>query len=487
MGDGPVARDVQATFADFVLFHARSRPEKPAIILVDRVATYGMLAQGMLRVEDRLRALAIPPGELVCVTLGSAIRHLIVAAALFRLGLPVISATPASAVVRLGLPVKLFLHDAGAPMIPGQRQVMAGDDWFVGEVRPIPAPQPSGFVDEDAICRVEVSSGATGRPKAVSTTVGALYQRLNTSYMAINAGVWNRLMCLPGLGGAWGFVLATHALRAGRTLLVADSPRDALDMIAVYDVDALAASVQQVRDLVGRHEKAPVPCHSLRVLIAAGGLLPPALLREARTRLCSQIIMHYGSTEMGATAFGAVDALPEVEGATGYVIPDVDVEVVGENGERLGADEDGVLRVRTPWGGRPFPPGSPDANPDFRDGWFYPGDRGRITTAGLLVLSGRASEVINSGGVKKAPELVEDVVLQHPSVADAAAFGAMSASGIEEINIAVVLRAPIGERVLIAWCAQRKIAVARVFVVDEIPKTPMGKIRRNDLKARLLA
>ena len=191
MDDGPVVREVQATFADFILFHSRSRPGKPAIILVDRVATYGMLAQGMLRVEDRLRALAIPPGELVCVTLGSAIRHLIVAAALFRLGLPVISATQAGEIVRLGLPIKLFLHDAGEPMIPGLRQVLAGDDWFVGEDRPIPASQPGGFVDDDAICRVDVSSGATGRPKAVSTTVGAHYHRLITSYSAINAGVWN--------------------------------------------------------------------------------------------------------------------------------------------------------------------------------------------------------------------------------------------------------------------------------------------------------
>ncbi len=93
-----------------------------------------------------------------------------------------------------------------------------------------------------------------------------------------------------------GFVLATHALRAGRTLLVAESPRDALDMIAVYGVDALAASVQQLRDLVDRHEKSPVPCHSLQVVVAAGGLLSPALLREARARLCSRIVIHYGST-----------------------------------------------------------------------------------------------------------------------------------------------------------------------------------------------
>jgi acyl-coenzyme A synthetase/AMP-(fatty) acid ligase len=94
--------------------------------------------------------------------------------------------------------------------------------------------------------------------------------------------------------------------------------------------------------------------------------------------------------------------------------------------------------------------------------------------------------VINSGGVKIAPELIEEVLRQHGSVAEAAAFGAAGASGIEEINVAIVVRAPVAERAIIDWCAQRRIEVARVFMVDELPKTSVGKIRRNDLKQRLV-
>ncbi|MGA2495464.1 MAG: fatty acid--CoA ligase family protein [Roseiarcus sp.] len=486
MSDAPGPHDVRATFADFILFHARSRPSKPAIILADRIATYGMLAQGMLQVEDRLRALVIPRGELVCVTLDNAVRHLIVAAACFRLGLPVISAASASDIFRLGLPIKLFLHGAGESMIPGLRQVLVGDDWFVGEARPIPAARAEGFANDETICRVDLSSGATGRPKAVSTTVGALYHRQTNCYTSIDAGVWTRQLILPGLSGAWGFVLATHALRAGGTLLKADSPREALEMIAAYGVDALAASAQQLRDLVVSHQKSPVPCHSLRVAFTCGGLLSSALAREARVRLCGLLINHYGSTEMGSTAVGVVDGLPEIEGATGYAIPGVDLEVVDEHGERLDADTEGLVRIRSPWGGRPFPPESANGRPGFRDGWFYPGDRGRLTPEGLLVLGGRASEVINSGGVKIAPELVEEVMLRHESVAEAAAFGAPGASGIEEINVAIVVRAPVAERAIVNWCRERKIEVSRVFIVEELPKTPMGKIRRNELKSRLV-
>jgi acyl-coenzyme A synthetase/AMP-(fatty) acid ligase len=334
---------------------------------------------------------------------------------------------------------------------------------------------------------VDVSSGSTGRPKAISTSVAAVHDRLVNCYATVNGGAWSRLLCLPGLNGSWGFTLATHALRAGRTLLTADSARAALDMIAVYGVDAMAASTQQVRDLVEVHEKSPLPCHSLRGLLASGGAMSSALLREARTRLCGRVVIQYGSTELGMTAIGAADEMPAIDGASGYVAPGVELQVVDERGQDVGADIDGVIRIRAPWQGEPFPPQGAKANADFRDGWFYPGDRGRVAPDGLLVLAGRVTELINSGGAKIAPEVVEEVLLGHRSIAAAAAFGAAGSGGVEDINVAVVIRAPIAEAAIIEWCAQHKIEVTKVFIVPQIPRTDMGKVRRGDLKAQLLA
>src|SRR5580704_12116091 len=154
-----------ATFADFILLHAKTQPGKPAIILPDRVATFAMLAQGMLRVEDRIRTLGLAPGDLVCVSIDNAIRHLIVAAALFRLGLPVMSAVDARDISQLRLPVRLFLHEIGQPMVPGLRQVLVDDSWFAGDDRSVVVHGPGGSADHEAMCRVVVSSGTTGRPK----------------------------------------------------------------------------------------------------------------------------------------------------------------------------------------------------------------------------------------------------------------------------------------------------------------------------------
>ena len=76
--------------------------------------------------------------------------------------------------------------------------------------------------------------------------------------------------------------------------------------------------------------------------------------------------------------------------------------------------------------------------------------------------------------------------MRHPNVVEAAAFGALGADGIDEIHLAVAARAPIAERPLIDWCSERGLAVARVFFVESLPRTPLGKIKRDELKASLM-
>jgi acyl-coenzyme A synthetase/AMP-(fatty) acid ligase len=210
------------------------------------------------------------------------------------------------------------------------------------------------------------------------------------------------------------------------------------------------------------------------------------LLNEARAWLCSRTIVHYGATETGPIASTPADLLMEEEGATGFPLPGATIEVVDAEDRLAPSETVGLVRVRTLAMGEPYPPRPKDEHPSLRGGSFYPGDRGRLTKEGMLILEGRASEIINTGGVKRAPELIEELVLRHPNVAEAAAFGAVGADGIEEVNLAVVTRAAIAEKALINWCAARGLEVARVFAVESLPRTQMGKIRRDEVKRSLI-
>ena len=472
------------SFANLIFHQALSWPDKPAVILPDRVATYDMMAQGILRVEVRVKALDLPPGALVCLSFNNPIRHLIVGAALFRLGHPVISAAQPNELLALQLPIGAFLHEAGVAFMPGQRQWVVDDTWFAGERQALAASPPKGFADDQKICCVAMSSGTTGRPKAISLTIKAFQQWVMNYYSTIGLGTWERLILLIGLNSSWGFTIAAHGLFAGRTLVFAANPRETLHLIAVYGVDAMAATTVQLREILRQQAKEPMPCTSLRTVLTGGGLASRTMIADARARLCSSIVNLYGSTEAGGTAFAPVDRLSEIEGATGYVAPWAEVDIVDADGKALPAGTDGILRIRATCQGAPYPPGAD--NPSFRNGWFYPGDRGRIAPDGLMVLSGRTSDVINVGGLKLAPEVIEDVLRTHPAVSEVAAFGNMGDSGIEEISVALVANRPVADKHLIDWCAERGFPLTRVFIVEALPKTSSGKIHRDLLKRQLL-
>ena len=484
MGEAPASRVAVSTFADDILYQARLRREQPAIILADRLATYDMVAQGIVRVEERLRALNLAVGEVVCVALASPIRHLILVAALFRLGVPSVSADSAESVIALKLPVRTYFQDAGGALTPGLNRILVDESWFVGPR--LVSNSARGFAGDEDLCRIEVTSGSTGAPKAISTTVAGFQQRLASQATAESLGVRGRVLVLPGISGGLGFRVVARVLSTGGTIVCAESAREALQLAAAYQVDAIVASTQQVRDLTREQKRAPIPCPSVTALLFGGALPTRGLLSEARAWLCSRTIVHYGATETGPIASTPADLLMEEEGATGFPLPGATIEVVDAEDRLAPPETVGLVRVRALAMGEAYPPGPKDAHPNLRAGWFYPGDRGRLTKEGMLILEGRASEIINTGGVKRAPELIEELVLRHPDVAEAAAFGAVGADGIEEINLAVVTRAPIAEAALINWCAARGLDVARVFAVESLPRTQMGKIRRDEVKRSLV-
>ena len=97
-------------------------------------------------------------------------------------------------------------------------------------------------------------------------------------------------------------------------------------------------------------------------------------------------------------------------------------------------------------------------------------------------------ELINRGGEKIAPREIDDVLLQHPAVAEAVAFGLPHPTWGEEVAVAVVLREPVAERELLRYCRERLAdfkVPKRVFIVDEIPRTATGKVQRRGVAAAL--
>jgi acyl-CoA synthetase (AMP-forming)/AMP-acid ligase II len=133
---------------------------------------------------------------------------------------------------------------------------------------------------------------------------------------------------------------------------------------------------------------------------------------------------------------------------------------------------------------------NPEANAkSFTDGWFRTGDQGYLDEHGYLTLTGRIKEMINRGGEKIGPREIDEVLLSHPAVSEAVAFGIPHATWGEEVAAAVVLNQPLPEAAILAFCKERLAdfkCPKKVYIIDTIPRTATGKIQRRVVAEAML-
>jgi acyl-CoA synthetase (AMP-forming)/AMP-acid ligase II/thioesterase domain-containing protein len=234
-----------------------------------------------------------------------------------------------------------------------------------------------------------------------------------------------------------------------------------------------------------------LPSRSLRFIRSCSAALSPSLMAELERRFGVPVVEAYGMTE--ASHQMACNPLPPRTRKPGSVgLPTgIEVAVLDREGARLPAGQSGEIAIR----GRTVTSGylnNDAANAlSFSGGWLRTGDIGHVDTNGYLFLSGRAKEMINRAGEKISPHEVEEALLTHAAVAQAAAFAMPHERLGEEVAAAVVLKAgaTAGETEIRSHAAG-KVAhfkvPKRIVFVDDIPKGPTGKIQRVGLAEKLI-
>jgi acyl-coenzyme A synthetase/AMP-(fatty) acid ligase len=258
-----------------------------------------------------------------------------------------------------------------------------------------------------------------------------------------------------------------------------------LQSLNLFAMQNMATSPYGLAEYLKFHESQPTfHCNFDHILIA-GGALTKQLAARAWARMTPNLITTYGAAETGAVASGDARITTEFPGAVGYILPDAQAEIVDQSDRPVRRGAEGIVRVRTVQMAGGYI-GDPETSARlFRDGWFYPGDVGYLQDDNLLVISGRHETLLNVGGDKVNPEIVEEVLSSFPAVADCAVLNIANELGIEEIHALIVARAPFDETDLRRYCSER---LQRIFVpvrfvaVDRIPRNDMAKIERGRLR-----
>jgi acyl-coenzyme A synthetase/AMP-(fatty) acid ligase len=471
------------TFGEMIFWHASRQPDKPAVIVPKGVFTYGNLRDAIGCCALRVQSLGWAPGGTVAILAGNPLRFIIVAAALGRLGYVTMSVSNWQNVQESGLPLAGVISGQPAPAENRLPFAKFDDSWF--NTPPGNGLPPLVAMDPNAVHHVALTSGSTGYPQPFGFDASAIREIQITLAVIGDAVAWDRLLCIPGPSIYFGYAVATMALVLGKTLVFGGSSVEYLNLSALYGVEWIVASNVQLEGLIRQQIEQPIATPALRMVYFGGSLVTRALIQAARTNLPAQIVCGYGSTESGVIAVCPGERMPRRDGATGYVAPWVTIEVVDEEERALPPGSEGVIRLRTPAQGRIFNPSSGSfEKADPETGWLYPGDMGIVQPDGLLIITGRTNEIINAGGVKFAPEILEQALLTHADVAEAAAVIIPDARGVEEVWVAVVTRRPVDSESLRLQCQDRfrQVYFRHFVTLDAIPKTDMGKIAREELR-----
>ena len=336
------------------------------------------------------------------------------------------------------------------------------------------------------------TSGTTSRPKLVP-----LRQR-NLSFSAENiARTYNLTpddiaLCVMPLFHIHGLMASTMAtFSAGGTVVV--PPRfDPMSFWAAASEEgatwySAVPTMHQMLLLRSRGER-PRGAEGLRFIRSSSAALSPETMQQLESTFGAAVIEAYGMTE--ASHQMASNPLPPAERRPGTVGlgTGVRVAVMDEDGNRLEQGKPGEVVIQGPGVIDGYANNAEANATSFSAGWFRTGDRGTLDKDGYLSLIGRLKEMINRGGEKIAPREIDDVLMRHPAVAEAVAFGSPHPSWGEEVAVAVVLKGVATEKELIAF-AREKLAdykvPKKVYIVEQIPRTATGKIQRRAVATTL--
>jgi acyl-CoA synthetase (AMP-forming)/AMP-acid ligase II/acyl carrier protein len=382
---------------------------------------------------------------------------------------------------RLGMRVVRLESDLAAGLDEEADAAFDADD-------PCPAP--------DDVALLLLTSGSTGRGKIVPLTHRNLCTAAADVGRSVALGPSDRVLSMWEqfhIGGVVDLLLAP--LLAGGTVVSAggfDAPRF-FECLRGAEPTWFQGVPTTLRELShhARSRGIDVSGSSLRFLRSVAAALPEEWRRELEDRFGVPVVQTFGMTE--AAPLITSTRLPPCRrkpGSVGASCGPV-VRIMDDLGRPLPPGATGQIAVR---GANVFAgyEGDDEANAvAFRDGWFYTGDLGHLDADGELFLTGRVKELINRGGEKVTPKEVDDVLLAHPDVEEAAAFAIPHPTLGEDVAAAVVLRAgaAVDEAALRDHAAERLAAFKvprHILLLDELPRCPVGKVRRRELAERFV-
>jgi long-chain acyl-CoA synthetase len=483
--------------------NAADNPDRVAIHLGDQTTSYRELDDQSARVAGLLAARGIAPGTPIGIMLPNVPEFASVYYGILRTGAVVVPMNP----LLKAREIAYYLGDSGAPVIfawhvtapeveIGAKE--AGDEAILVDPATFPdilataSPAPQ-VVDRAAYDTAVVlyTSGTTGHPKGAELTHANLINNVEVSAADLfQLGPDDLIFGGLPLFHAFGQTCTLNAAimtGASLTVLPRFDAAKALRILADERVTIFAGVPTMFSALLHVPDRSDYDVSALRLCISGGAAMPVEVLRQFEDQFDCIVLEGYGLSETSPVASFNHPDRERKPGSIGTPIRGVEMRVVDAAGAEVPQGEVGEIAIR----GHNIMKGylnKPDATAEAvsADGWFRTGDIGRVDADGYYYIVDRKKDLIIRGGYNIYPREIEEVLYEHPEVAEAAVVGMPHPELGEEVGAAVALKpgATVTPDELRSYVKSQVAAYKyprRVWIVDALPKGPTGKILKKEI------
>jgi acyl-coenzyme A synthetase/AMP-(fatty) acid ligase len=472
---------------DFIAFHAVERPDAVALVDQGREITYSVFSGDIGKFLRSVREIGVPRGGTVAVGCDDLYVHWLLLLAFEALGIATVSFTAGEreTCAPLLASVDLVLSEPHFPNARARRHHAVTRQWvdsiFALAVDEEHLPPQT----RDDPVRILRTSGTTGTPKRLAHT-RHIHEFWITRWVLF-AGLTNRsrlLLTMPFTVNGM-YACATACLLAGGTV-VSPAMRNAGEIaraISDYRISVVILVPIQIKEVLSALPDGFAKPSSLTIC-SFGAAVPEALRSRALTLLATDLIDMYGSNEAGFIS----SMRSSRENGIGAVRPGVSVQIVDEQDSPLSWGQLGRIRVKTAGMAQAYVNDPEATRRMFKDGWFYPGDLGVLHGPHQLQVVGRGDDLLNFGGNKFWPEVLEQVILKHAAAGEVGVCSLRNTEGVEQLYVGIV-DPGYDDRELLERLnralSQARIGRFHIVKLPRIPRNANGKVQRDLLRSTI--
>jgi long-chain acyl-CoA synthetase len=476
-------------------------PQAPALREGARTLTYAEYGAAVAGLAAWLQGQGAGAGKIVGVHMTNALTMPVALLGVMASGAQLCPTNPAYSVRELAD----ILADAGPLLILTQAEHVetlkaAAPGVTVRVLADVLAALPEGAaltpdrLDPDAPALLQYTGGTSGRAKGVNLTHRALAVNVSQreAVLPMRMGAERILCVMPmfhSFASAMGLLMALHS----HGLLCIQPryrPEWVVEALVGEAITVFPAGPTLFNSLLGFAPFLAQPYPALRMCVSGSAALPEATLAAWERATGCPIYEGYGQTEAGPVLTFNGPTVGARVGAVGPALPLTDIQIVDvETGAPL-ADpgQPGEIRARGPQIMTGYRNQPDETAATLRDGWLHTGDIGRFDEAGFLRIEDRKKDMVIVSGYNVFPREIDEVLMAHPAVVEAACVGVPDSYRGEVLKALVVLREGSLEAVA-AHCAANLAPYKRpsaLLAVDALPKTTVGKIDKKAIRAQLI-